>query len=216
MYVYDLVACAVVLEDLDDDMSCDSRIELNIRESQVYLEIKCILRMSEYSQLVVKEYFKSCTLCITISRDTPEVVKEVGPIDNPQLVMTYFDDLRVTYAFQVFFLAIDNGEYNKDVFLQQLDQLLPRSGYIVCPRLMDYPSDSLHFKLKNVRMWGSPFQQIDATKCDLFHIPNNKKLHPLHELYNMCATCKQVHNRAERYCHFSITIDTEATIHDTE
>ena len=29
-------------------------------------------------------------------------------------------------------------------------------------------------------------------------------------------TGEPTHTRAEQYCHFSITIDTKATIHDTE
>ena len=39
---------------------------------------------------------------------------------------------------------------------------------------------------------------------------------PYNQVSVKCVSINGVKIRAERYCHFSITIDTKATIHDTE
>ena len=51
-------------------------------------------------------------------------------------------------------------------------------------------------------------QQEIALQIIIYHqetLMNDKRQHNVH-----------MYTRAERYCHFSITIDTKATIHDTE
>ena len=68
----------------------------------------------------------------------------------------------------------------------------------MCPGSKNYPSESVRFKTKNVRMWGCPFERIDSVSCALFHAPKNCKLHPLHHLYDVCSSCKLLANAIEQ------------------
>ena len=71
-----------------------------------------------------------------------------------------------------------------NVSSQELSQLLPSSGYVVCLGVNNYPSDVVHFTSKNVRLWGTPFDRVVSIACDLLYKTQNRIVHPNHCLYN--------------------------------
>ena len=66
----------------------------------------------------------------------------------------------VGFTVQVFFKSIESGEYEEVVVTRRLNQLLASSDYVVCPGLKDYPSESVRFTNKHVRLWRHPFARI--------------------------------------------------------
>lgn len=161
--------------------------------SKVYNNVQHLLRRPEYKMLSGKETTAGNTLYLSISRETCEVLEDIGPVDSPRLLLK-FDVHNVSYIFQVHFTVIESGNYNEELVKARIDQLVPSSGYILCPGLKSYSQSDLHFKPKNLRMWPSPFKRFDSDSCLLFHIPHNGKLHPHHYLNNMCAPCKRLSN----------------------
>lgn len=151
--------------------------------SKVYNSVQHLLRRPEYKMLSGKETTAGDTLYLSISR---EVLEDIGPVDSPRLLLK-FDVHNVSYIFQVHFTAIESGNYNEELVKARIDQLVPSSGYILCPGLKSYSQSDLHFKPKNLK-------RFDSDSCLLFHIPHNGKLHPHHYLNNMCAPCKRLSN----------------------
>ncbi len=78
-----------------------------------------------------------------------------------------------------------------------LKQLLPTSGYVVCPGIKQYPDD-IRFQTKNIREWGSPFNIKFSASCYQWHVPNNVKQQPDSIAYNCCNPCKLLIHRINR------------------
>ena len=87
------------------------------------------------------------------------------------------------YKWQVFFHTVDEGKYCYQTINHYLDQLLPSSGYHVCPGIMRYPHETIRFQTKNLREWGIPFtNRVDSKLCELWHVPSNVH-HPAGETH---------------------------------
>ena len=125
-----------------------------------------------------------------------DLIKTKGPVDSPRLLLTLvFDpdsrDVTTFYDFQVLFLTVESGKYNDAMVAERLDQLLTSSCYVSCPGLHDYEHESVWFISKTARLWETSFERVDSVKCEMFHIPQNRKIHPKHHLYNMCAFARK-------------------------
>ena len=158
-------------------------------------KVQHLLHKPHYSMLKSKETITEDILYLSLFRETCSVLEELGPVDNPRLLFKFAqnDHNQVSYAFQVHFTAIESGSYDEELVKARLDQLVPSSGYILCPGLQS--SDLMHVMSKNLRRWPSPFKRVDSKNCTLFHIPQNRKLHPHHHLKNMCTSCKTLSNQ---------------------
>ena len=116
------------------------------------------------------------------------VTPEVGPLANPRLCI-FAKEGSLYYKWQVLFSTVTSSEYSLESVQPYLDQLEPRSGYVVCPGLSEYP-DEIRFKTKNLREWGLPFHRIDSRGCLLWHTPNNF-CHPNGDpLRDVCTACR--------------------------
>lgn len=115
-----------------------------------YTRALTLIQRPQYSMLAKKETVTKDTLFVSISRDAPAVVEEVGPIDSPRLVLS-FTASGASYAFQVHYTTVESGDYDEESVKARIDQLLPTSGYVLCPGLKEY---DLHFKSKNLRKWS--------------------------------------------------------------
>ena len=99
---------------------------------------------------------------------------EAGPLQNPRLCIAHEPHSDSShYYWQVFYKTVEDGTCDNltavEVYLQQL---LPSSGYVVCPGIRKYP-DEIRFKTKNLRQWGEPFNRMVSANCSQWHIPNN-------------------------------------------
>lgn len=72
-----------------------------------------------------------------------------------------------------------------------LKQLLPSSGYVVCPGIKEYP-DQIRFDTKNLRQWGPPFNRKFSANCYQWHVPNNAQQLPGSIAFDCCKPCKQL------------------------
>lgn len=149
------------------------------------------LLQTKYGMLSVKETLAEDTMYVSVARECCSVLEGIGPVDNPRLLLKFSRGHEVSYTFQVHFTSAESGDYSEVLVKAKLEQLLPGSGYILCPGLRSY---DLKFKSKNLRVWPNPLKRIDSKTCALFHVPQNSKLHPHHSLYNMCASCKKLAN----------------------
>ena len=95
---------------------------------------------------------------LSTSGESCAVLEGIGPVDNPRLLLK-FDHMvsyafqvhfvavlkfnhMVSYAFQVHFVAVESGQYDEKPVRGRLDQLVPASGYVLCPGLRSIqPSD---------------------------------------------------------------------------
>ena len=152
-----------------------------------------MLQKPEYCMLSKNETSTRDTLYLSITRETCAVLDGIGPTDNPRLLLI-FTDQKVMYTFQVYFTAYESGDYAQEIVCAKLDQLVPKSGYILCPGLQCIQYDLFH-KSKKLRIWQTPFKRIDSSSCEMFHIPKNDKLHQYHQLIDMCASCKKLYNQ---------------------
>ena len=96
-------------------------------------------------------------------------------------------------SFVLFFQPIFSGPVDTGYFLSLLRQLLPDSGYEMCPGITNYPPD-VCFKTKHLHEWGEQSNGLDSDSCKLWLIPNNSRLLPTNVLYNACEACKQLHH----------------------
>ena len=127
-----------------------------------------------------------------IGNRKPVVTEKYGPMVNPRLCIVGPGE-NVSFKWQVFFHTLDEGKYCSDKINHYLEQLLPSSGYCVCPGIIDYPHETIRYNTKNLREWGIPFNRVDSKKCDLWHIPNNVH-HPTGDnLRNTCQQCRFLH-----------------------
>ena len=93
---------------------------------------------------------KFCFLC------RPFTDPHAGLIQNPCLCLSFQSD-RVWFSWQYYFTMYAEGQCNQMCDIATyLDELLPCSGYVVCPGIKDYPSE-IRFKTKNLVEWGAPF-----------------------------------------------------------
>ena len=139
----------------------------------------------------------------------PVVSEEYGPMVNPRLcILGPGDD--VSYKWQVFFLTVDEGKYCSETINRYLEQMLPSSGYHVCPGIMKYPHETIRFHTKNLREWGIPFiNRVDSKQCELWHIPNNVH-HPAgDQLHNTCQKCRFLHQDIQKLLKTSEAVSEE-------
>ena len=139
--------------------------------------------MACYFQVIISNsnYDTSVEYYYTYNRK-PVVSEEYGPMVNPHLCILGPGD-NVTYKWQVFFHTVDEGKYCSQTINHYLDQLLPSSGYHVCPGIMRYPHETIRFQTKNLREWGIPFtNRVDSKLCELWHVPSNVH-HPAGETH---------------------------------
>lgn len=115
---------------------------------------------------------------------------EFGPIANPRLCIIV-GDCSVSYKWQILFKTVASGQYCFEQIEVYLRQLLPQSGYELCPGIKEYPSD-VHFKTKNLHEWGEPFGRLDSSVCLLWHLPSNHCRPTGDPLRNVCAPCKRL------------------------
>ena len=92
-----------------------------------------------------------------------------GPIQNPRLCITYdskFDMQTYIYHWEIYYKVVATGSYTgiSDI-IEYLEQLLPSSGYVVCPGLKEYP-EQVRFRTKHRERWGF----IGATPTELERI----------------------------------------------
>ena len=86
------------------------------------------------------------------------------------------------YYWQVFYKVVEEGQYTCPSDIEGfLKQLLPSSGYVICPRIKEYP-EQIRFKTKHLIEWGLPFSRKFSDHCSLWHVPNT--------LGTCCAACK--------------------------
>ena len=119
----------------------------------------------------------------------PLEMTELGPMANPRLYIYQDSDQTVKFWWQVFFKTVEEGKFCSTKIESFLEQMKPSSLYKVCPGINEYP-EVLRFKTKNLREWGSPFNRLDSTSCELWHRPNNSR-HPAGDpLRDTCSKCR--------------------------
>ena len=109
------------------------------------------------------------------------------------------------YSSFMFFQPVFSGPVDTGSFLSLLKQLLPDSGYEICPGITSYPPD-LRFKTKHLHEWGEPFNWLDSDSCELWLIPNNRRQLPTNVQYNACKACKQLNHDVQQLIKRSATI----------
>lgn len=112
-------------------------------------------------------------------------------MQNPRLCIEYGSLLQPAhYYWQVFYQVIEEGQYTcpSDI-LVYLKQLLPSSGYTICPGIKHYP-ETIRFKTKHLVQWGPPFERLFSDGCSLWHIPNNCQQSPESNVFDCCKACK--------------------------
>ena len=125
-----------------------------------------------------------------------------GLIQNPRLCVCFQSD-KVQYSWQHYFTTYAEGVCDgiSDITIY-LDQLLPSSGYVVCPGIKEYPSE-IRFKTKNLVEWGAPFNQKFSSTCSRWHIPNNSRQAVGSSGYNCCKQCKKLLHDIQQLVHRS-------------
>ena len=78
---------------------------------------------------------------------------EFGPLANRRLCVMA-DSSSVKYKWQVLFKTVSDGDYSTDQVRVYLEQLRPQSGYTVCLSLINKYPEEVHFRTKNVCLWG--------------------------------------------------------------
>ena len=135
---------------------------------------------------------------------------EFGPMANPRLCIFAEGDI-AKFRWQVLFKSLDQGEYSIEKTEPYLEQLRPSSGFKVCPGLKKYPQE-LRFQTKNVRLWGIPFDRVDAKCCEMWHIPHNIH-HPTgDELRDTCQPCRNLHRDIQKLVEKASTVTEEQKI----
>ena len=105
------------------------------------------------------------------------------------LYITYdskFDMQTYIYHWEIYYKVVATGSYTgiSDI-IEYLEQLLPSSGYVVCPGLKEYP-EQVRFKTKHLVEFGSPFPRLISDQCSMWHIPN---LAQQHNESQLCINC---------------------------
>ena len=119
----------------------------------------------------------------------------MGPIQNPRLCVYHEGAARVSdghFLWQVFYSTVSEGVYcGPNDIEMYLEQLLPSSGYVVCPGIRKYPEE-IRFTTKNLRQWGMPFNRKFSASCYQWHIPNNAHQQLDSIAFDCCKPCKQL------------------------
>ena len=125
-----------------------------------------------------------------------------GLIQNPRLGVCFQSD-QVQFSWQHYFATYAEGVCNglSDITMY-LDQLLPCSGYVVCPGVKEYPPE-IRFRTKNLVEWGAPFNQKFSSSCSRWHIPNNSRQAVDSCSYNCCKHCKKLLHDIQQLVHRS-------------
>ncbi len=174
-----------------------------VRESLIYASVKTMLSQEPYTSLRTEELLAEDSLYLTITGKSQFISEGAGPVNSPRLLLKFEtksdEPLKAYYNFQVLFRSVEAGEYDKTAVETRLQQLLKESGYVTCPGITQLQSEKVKCNTKKLRLWGEPFQRIDSVKCAAFHQPNNRKLHPLHPLYNCCFACKELFQAIKKH-----------------
>ena len=91
------------------------------------------------------------------------------------------------YHWEIYYKVVATGSYTgiSDI-VEYLEQLLPSSGYVVCPGLKKYP-EQVRFKTKHLVEFGSPFPRLISDQCSMWHIPNLAQQHNESQLCKACV-----------------------------
>jgi len=154
---------------------------------EIYLTIT-----REHSRLICYRQTSDLDKWLTIECSSHITKIDSGPFFNPRITICCDGD-SATYKLTAFFRTIPNGPVDTVGVSSYVKQLLPESGYVICPGIVNYPSE-VRFKNKHLHEWGEPFNRLDLDNCEIWHIPNNNKQLASSPLYNACKPCKQLHH----------------------
>ena len=130
-----------------------------------------------------------------------------GPMAIARLCV-YAERRTVKYVWKVLFKHMDEGEYSVEKIEPYLEQLRP---YTFCPGIREYPQE-IRFHAKNLRQWGIPFHRIDATSCEMWHIPHNIH-HPTGDkLRDTCQPCRLLHHDIRKLAEKASSLSDEQKI----
>ena len=130
---------------------------------------------------------------IEVTKRSCEVYPESGPWHSVRLIVgTTVYRLQVTWpVVRVVSAGVYETSEQLDPFLQQL---LPDSGYTVCPGIVNY--DELfaavrhtHQNLQTIKV-GEKVVRHESVKCMLWHKPEGKQKRLFDRKKGMCAECK--------------------------
>lgn len=128
--------------------------------------------------------------CTFYMPSRPFTDPHAGLIQTPRLCVCFSPD-KVQFSWQHYFVTVaEDICHGMSSITVYLDQLLPCSGYVICPGITEYPSE-IRFKTKNLVEWGAPFNRKFSSTCSLWHIPNNSRQAVDSGGYNCCKQCKK-------------------------
>ena len=135
-----------------------------------------------------------------------------GPLQNPRLCIVHEAQSSHFYL-QIYYSTIQDGVYSSPSDVEMyLEQLLPSSGYVICPGIRSYP-DQIRFATKNLRQWGPPFNWMFSAACAQWHIPNNVQQSQESLGFDCCKSCKQLlHDINQLVQRATTTTDTQRVI----
>ena len=118
--------------------------------------------------------------CFTVQRPGLSLspMPSHSPVLNPRMIVSapYTIDTpetAVTYSFEAHFTPLltrfMRTEEDRSCFFNQLDTLLPDSGYHLCPGVPTVLASQLSGTSKNARKWGMPFNRVDHAECPLWY-----------------------------------------------
>ncbi len=137
--------------------------------------------------------FIACPLITYVKPFRLFVHESMGPLQNPRLCVAFEDGVSdARFLWQVFYNTISEGVYRspKDIELY-LEQLLPLSGFVLCPGIKEYPEE-IRFQTKNLCQWGMPFNRKFSATCYQWHVPCNYKQPHSSTAYDCWKPCKQL------------------------
>ena len=166
--------------------------------------------MDDYLSVLQACVLLSCNERITSYRVFTQAMG--GPLQNPRLCIVH-EAQSSHFYWQIYYSTIQDGVYaNPSDIEMYLEQLLPSSGYVVCPGIRSYP-DQIRFTTKNLRQWGPPFNRMFSATCAQWHIPNNVQQSPESLGFDCCKSCKQLLHDINQLAQRAVaTTDTQRVI----
>ena len=167
-----LSVCAAVLEDIVDKLR------------------------GKYPHLTINYVPATVSAWVVIHRpDMAVYSSDRPPVYDPHLVLTVVDG-NVLYDFRALSQSITKGLFSWELIESHLNSLLPCSAYALCPGVKEYPS-TVHFESKRYVHIVTPYERHQSSGCKLWHVPKNRQHQPGSVLFNVCDSCKVLHNHLE-------------------
>ncbi len=109
-----------------------------------------------------------------------------GPLQNPRLCIWHDSLSGVSgYYWEVFYEVVASDNYTCPCDITTyMDQLLPSSGFVVCPGIKEYP-EQIRFKTKHLIEWDRPFPRKCSDSCSLWFLPKSDQ-------QQFCAACHKL------------------------